>query len=187
MPNRDNGPLSGLLSSAWHQLLDGHRPWGSVYVRRDRFGVTRYRLVVFPPGISATERRRVRAARGWPLWGVAVWIIAHIYLSNILNPWTALAVSTGIALVLALITAATAGPLRRQVRTMSAAVMVGRPDLRSTAERDKIQRLGIRLIRADESLAEGALSAAEHESVWWSVYDDMVPQQADSGAGRSQE
>lgn len=170
----------GLLSSAWRQLLDGHRPWGSVDVRPDRFGVTRYRLVVYPPGISRAERRRVRMARGWPLWGVAAWIIAHIYLSNVLNPWMALIVSTSLILVLGVIAVALAEPLRGQVRTMSAAVMVGCPDLGSTAERDEIRRLGVRLVSADESLAAGALTATEHESIWWSVYDEMVPRLADS-------
>jgi hypothetical protein len=56
---------------------------------------------------------------------------------------------------------------------MNAAVMVGRPDLSSIVERDMIQRLGARLIRADEGLAGGALTATEHESIWWSVYDEL--------------
>lgn len=171
---------NGLLSSAWDHLLDGHRPWGSVDVRPDRFGVTRYRLVVYPPGITRTERRRVRAARGWPLWGPAVWLVAQIYLSNVFNPWTALALSITLALALGFIAAAMAGPLRGQVRTMSAAVMVGQPELGSTAQRDQIQRLGIRMIRADTSLADGGLTAAEYEATWWCVYDEMVPQPADS-------
>lgn len=162
-----------LLSCAWHQLLDGDRPWGSIDVRPDRFGVTRYRLVVYPPGISETERRRVRVSRGWPLWGAAVWIVAQIYLSNVLTPWVALALSISFTLTLGLVAAAMSGPLRAQVRTMSAAVMVGRPELGSIAEREQIQRLGVQLIRADESLAEGELTATEHESIWWNVYEEI--------------
>jgi len=173
--NRDS-----LLRCAWHHLLDGDRPWGSVDVRPDRFGVTRYRLVVYPPGISATERRRIRLARGWPLWGAAAWLTAPIFLTHILDPWTALAVSTAATLVLGVIVATMAGPQRAQVRTLTAAVLVGYPDLGSSAERDKIQRLGVRLIRADEGLAGGGLTPAEHESIWWSVYDEMVPRLADS-------
>jgi hypothetical protein len=167
---------NGVLRCAWHQLLDGDRMWGSVSVRPDRFGVTRYRLVVYPPGISQTERRRVRAARGWPLWGAAVWIIAQAYLSNVLNPWTALAVSIGVTLALGFAAVSLAAPQRTQVRTISAAILAGYPDLGSNAARGTIQRLGVRLIRADESLADGGLTAAEYESIWWSVYDEMVPQ-----------
>ncbi|HEX2402769.1 MAG TPA: DUF6611 family protein, partial [Mycobacterium sp.] len=53
---------SGLLRRGWSRLLDGDRAWGSLEIRPDRFGVTRYRLVVFPPGIDDAERRRVRMA-----------------------------------------------------------------------------------------------------------------------------
>ena len=55
---------SGLLRRGWLRLIDGDRPWGSIDIKPDRFGVTRYRLVVYPPGISESERRRVRVARG---------------------------------------------------------------------------------------------------------------------------
>lgn len=167
--NRD-----GFLRGAWHHFLDGARPWGSIDVCRDRFGVTRYRLVVYPPGISDAERRRVRVARGWPLWCLALWLVAHIYLSNVLDPWTALAVSISFTLVLGWAAVTLAGPLRTQVRTMTAAVLVGYPDLGSIADRDKIQRLGARLIRADENLADGGVTAIEHEAIWWSVYDEIA-------------
>ena len=61
--------IASPLRRGWLRLLDGERPWGSLVVQPDRFGVTRYRLVVFPPGISEPERRWVRLARGWPMWG----------------------------------------------------------------------------------------------------------------------
>jgi hypothetical protein len=174
----------GLLRCSWHHLLDGHRPWGSVDVRRDRFGVTRYRLVVYPPGISGAERRRVRVARGWPVWGGAAWILVEIFLTHVLDPWTALAVSTTVVLVLGVTATAAAGTAHSQVRTLTAAVLVGHPDLESSAARDTIQRLGVRLIRADEGLADGSLTAADHEAIWWRVYDEMDARHADSAAVR---
>ena len=85
---------SGLLRRGWSRLLDGDRAWGSIEVRPDRFGVTRYRLVVFPPGISEPERRRVRVARGWPMWGALVWVFCEISLSDLTGPVTALVTST---------------------------------------------------------------------------------------------
>ena len=135
--------------------------------------MTRYRLVVYPPGISRTERRRVRVARGFPLWGSAVWIVAQIYLSDVFNPWIALALSISVVLTLGWVARAMAAPMLEQTRTMSAAVMVGLPELGSTAERDQLQRLGIQLIRADESLADRALTEIEHESIWWNAYDEI--------------
>src|ERR1700755_1686689 len=94
---------TGLLRRAWQRALDGDRRWGSIDIRPDRFGVTRYRLVVFPPGISDSERRRVRGARGGRLWGALVWVFCEIWLSHVTSPWPALAASTAIYLALGLV------------------------------------------------------------------------------------
>ncbi len=102
-----------LLRRGLLRLLDGDRPWGSIDIRPDRFGVTRYRLVVYPPGISESERRRVRAARGWPLWGALVWIVGEIWLSHVTGPWTALTLSTAAYLGAGLVAVAMAGKRAR--------------------------------------------------------------------------
>jgi len=96
MDDRRRG--SSLLRQGWLRLLDGDRPWGSLDIRPDRFGVTRYRLVVYPPGISQSERRRVRVARGWPLWGALVWVMCEIFMNTMTTPWIALALSTATCL-----------------------------------------------------------------------------------------
>src|SRR6476659_11094860 len=93
---------SGLIHRRLRRALEGDRRWGSIDIRPDRFGVTRYRLVVFPPGISESERRRVRVARGWVLWGALVWVFCEISLSHTTGPWTALAISAAIYLGLGL-------------------------------------------------------------------------------------
>jgi Family of unknown function (DUF6611) len=164
---------SGLLHRSWLRLFDGERPWGSLDIRPDRFGVTRYRLVVFPPGISESERRRVRVARGWPLWGALVWIVAEIWLSHVTGPWTAIAISTALYLGSGLVAVAMAGDPRRQVRTMGAMVMAGHHDPLSVAMRDKLVNLAGLLIEVDEQLARGEISATDHELIWWRVYDQM--------------
>src|SRR4029077_2825267 len=107
--------------------------------RPDRFGVTRYRLVLFPPGISDSERRQVRVARGWVLWGALVWIFCEISLSHTTGPWTALVISTAIYLGLGLVAKAMAGDARRQVRTIGAMVMAGPHDPVSSALRHKVE------------------------------------------------
>src|SRR5689334_13900125 len=115
----------GLLRRGWQRLLDGDRRWGSIDVRPDRFGVTRYHLVVFPPGISDSERRRVRVARGWPLWGALVWVCCEIWFSQLTGPWAALAASTTIYLGLGLVATTMAGETRKQVRTIGTMVVAG--------------------------------------------------------------
>ena len=175
---RDIEAAPGLLRRAWRRLLDGDRPWGSVDICSDRFGVTRYTLVVFPPGICATERRRVRVARGWPWWAALLWIVCEVWLSPLTGPWTALAISTAIYIGLGLAVTATAGDPRRQVRTMGVTVMAGHRDPVSSARHDKLDDLAGALQKADESLLRGEITVASHEMTWWRVYDQMDPASA---------
>ena len=164
---------SGVLRTALLRLIDGDRPWGYIDIRPDRFGVTRYRLVVYPPGISESERRRIRAARGWPLWGALVWVISEIWLAQVTGPWTALAVSTAALLGLGLIAFALAGPGRTRVRTMVAMVMVGHYDPFSRVTRDQLEAHATLLLEADARLKQGQVSAADHEMTWWQVYEQL--------------
>ena len=154
-------------------MLDGDRPWGSLDIRPDRFGVTRYRLVVFPPGISDAERRRVRLARGWPLWGAVVWIFCEIWLSQMMGPWAALVASTVIYLGLGLVATTRAGDAHRQVRTVGAMVMAGYHDPESRHARDQVVSLGDVLFGADEQLERGEISPTAYEMTWWRVYNRM--------------
>ncbi|HVQ52927.1 MAG TPA: DUF6611 family protein [Mycobacterium sp.] len=181
MDDRRSG--SGLLRHGWLRLLDGDRPWGSIDIRPDRFGVTRYRLVVYPPGISESERRQVRVARGWPMWGALVWVTCEIFLINMTTPWIALAMSTAACLGSGLVAFAMAGPPRARVRTMGAMVMAGYRDPTSVTVRDSLEELAATLTNADDRLATGQISALQHEMVWWQVYDQMSPSMHPSGRG----
>ena len=169
---------TGLLRRGWLRLLDGDRPWGSIDIRPDRFGVTHYRLVVYPPGISEAERRRVRVARGWPLWGALVWVACEIFLSDLAAPWVALGISTVACLGSGLVSFALAGTPRTRVRTLAAMVMAGHHDPISGAARDRLEHLAETLTEADERLADGHISPIQHEMVWWQVYDQMSPSSA---------
>src|ERR1700752_3685768 len=171
MDDRRTG--SGLLRLGWLRLLDGDQPWGSIDIRPDRFGVTRYRLVVYPPGISDSERRRVRVARGWPLWGALVWVTCEIFLVNLTGPWTALAISTAAFLGAGLVAFAMAGAPRTGVRTVGAMVMAGHNDPISTAARNRVEGLAATLLEADELLMSGHISATQYEMVWGEGYEQM--------------
>jgi hypothetical protein len=160
--------------SAWRRLLGGDHPWGSVDVRPDRFGLTRYRLTVYPPGVTESERRRIRLARSWPMWAAPVWIICQIVAGQLTGPWEALAISTACYLGLGLAAVVMAGDQRGQVRTIGAAVLVGYDDPESAATVHKLKVLAARLIEADIRVQDGRLSPTEHELVWWSVYDSMA-------------
>jgi hypothetical protein len=167
-----------LLRRCWLRLLDGDRRWGSVDVQPDRFGVTRYRLVVYPPGINDTERRWVRIWRGWPFWGVLVWIVCEIGFSEVTGPSLAFCASTAAFLASGAVAAVMAGDARAQVRTMTAMVMVGVHDPLSRAIRDRLESLAAILLEADDRLEQGLISPSQHELAWWRVYRTMAPDAA---------
>lgn len=166
---------SGLMRRGWRRVLDGDRPWGSIDIHPDRFGVTRYSLVVFPPGISDSERRWVRVARGWTVWAALVWILCEVWFSQTIGPWPGLVAATTIYLGLGVVVTSLAGEPRRQVRTLGVTVMAGHHDPVSLAHRHKLERLAGALLEADELLARGEISATTHEMTWWRVYEQMGP------------
>jgi hypothetical protein len=76
----------------WSWLLDGAHPWGSFAATVGRYGVRRYRLVIYPPGSSTADRQLARLWRGWPISGAVLGLVAVMLLSNVAaSPDTVLA------------------------------------------------------------------------------------------------
>ena len=159
-------------------LLDGENRWGFVHVQADRFGVTHHRLVVYPPGISAEERRRLRIWRGSPIWGAAVWAVSEIFLQQWIGPWSCLAISTGLVLALAVVALAKTAGMHTKVRAMTVVTMAGHTDTATLAARDRLVKMAMSLICADEGVDEKTMSPLDHEALWWSVYDQLAPDRA---------
>lgn len=153
--------------------LDGAARWGSVNVRSERFGITRYRLVVYPPGITTAERRRVRVWRGWPLWGALLWVASLMTLAQLLDPWTGVVLSTALYAATGIVTYLRAGDLRAKVRTADVMVMPGTRDQGALAACAKIRVLAATMIHADQQLEAGAILPTVHEAIWWHVYQGM--------------
>src|ERR1700712_2709481 len=110
----------------WTRLLDGDRVWGSLSVSPTHYGVTRYWLVVFPPGIDRTERRLLRAWRAWPSWGCMLWLLLLCLFSG-LTPLARFAIPTMLWLGTGAWLFARIGPLRTQVRTRCVTRFSGHP------------------------------------------------------------
>ena len=173
------------LSRRWWRMLDGECSWGSFDIRPDRFGAIRYRLVVYPPGIDETQRRRVRVWRGWPLWGALLWIVSEIWLTNLMPPWWALAIATAAYFGSGAAALALAGDARTQVRTMGGMVVAGHREATSAAVCRRLQTLAEALTEADAQRQQGLISAIDHEMAWWRVYDQMPVSAAAPGIHRS--
>lgn len=160
----------------WRRLLDGGRTWGSLEVSPTRYGVTRYRLVVYPPGISADDRMLLRAWRTWPAWGLATFLALEILLVPAIGPGAALGISTVVVLGAGAVVMAMTGANRCCVRTLTAVRQAGANDTVAAERFVEFYSLAHGLADADRSLAEGEIGAPEHELLVWRVYDRMAVQ-----------
>jgi hypothetical protein len=142
--------------------------------------VQRDRLIVYPPGSTAADRRMARLWRGWPITGAALGLLALMLLGHAgVSPDEVLAifvvayVGIGAALFLR------AGPLRVPVRSMLVVLLPGTADARELHSHTECRILAGMLIRADDLLTRGAISVVEREAIWWDAYDRI-----DSISGR---
>jgi Family of unknown function (DUF6611) len=166
---------AGWLPRWWSRLLDGENRWGFARIQMDRFGVTRYRLVVYPPGISDAERRRLRIWRGSPIWGTALWVVSEVYLQQAFRTWEALAISSTMVISLVVGALFMSGNTRTEVRMVGVVTIPGHVDAATIAARDKLEALAAMLYDADERVGAERMSPLEHEALWWQVYDQLAP------------
>jgi hypothetical protein len=159
----------------WLRLLDSGPIWGALEMFPSRYGVTRYRLVVYPPGTSAEERRGLRLSRAWPVCGAFVWLALMIVLSVTTTPFAALGLSTLLYLGGGAVLCAMTGSTRAQVRTINAVLMDGRNDALTITLFAELKSLVSVLGHADSQRERGEISALDHEAIWWRVYDRMAP------------
>jgi hypothetical protein len=167
------GPQGWAFAPWWTLVLDGRHDWGSLDTSPTRHGVTRYRLVVFPPGIDTVERRLLRAWRAWPTCGAVLWVVLQIILGAVLSAGAAFAVSTIAYLASGLFLFARVAELRSRVRTLSVVRIAGYTDPRSAAMFVELKSLVAELRHADSQRDRGQSSQADHESTWWQVYDRL--------------
>lgn len=159
----------------WRRLLDGGRTWGSLDVSPSRYGVTRHRLVIFPPGISPDERTLLRLWRSWPIWGTLTWLVLEMFLVPTIGSGPALAISTCIALGLGLLLMVMTGATRSRVQTMSVVRMAGYHDASAAERYAELCALANELTEADHALAAGELSTVDHEAAVWRIYERLAP------------
>lgn len=174
---RPPGRAGRRLRRVWSKFLDGAHLWGSFDATVGRFGLRRYRLVIFPPGISATDRRLLRLWRGWPVGGAVLALLALMLLGDAVAPpgITLLVVAAAYLGVGAALFVVTAG-VRAGVRSMALILLAGDLDPRerqSFAEWDVLVDL---LTTADDELAAGKIAPVQYEASWWQAYDRLGAQ-----------
>jgi hypothetical protein len=156
--HRSGGPQAVTVVRAWCcRLLDGAHPWGSFDAVVGRYGLRRYRLTLFPPGISAADRRLLRLWRGDAVFspGTTLLVAAATYL--------------GAGAVLFVLTAG----VRASVRSIWLILLTGDLDPRERQCYAEWERLVDVLTRADILLKAGAINPTQHEALWWQAYDRL--------------
>jgi hypothetical protein len=155
-------------------LLDGAHPWGSFDATVGRYGIRRYRLIVYPPGSTAADRRMARIWRGWPIAGAVLALLAVMLFGNVIaSPDTVLGYAVAAYVVMGALLFLRAGPARVRVRSMSIILMPNRADVRGQCKYAEWRMLVHMLTMADRMLATGATSLVEHEAAWWKAYDRL--------------
>jgi len=155
------------------RILDGPNAWGSIEMGPDRQGFRRYRLTLFPPGVTTSERRLLRLSRALRGWGAVLWVMAVIVLSHPYGPWLALGMASGVWITISVATSARLGAVRTQVRTMTVVTIAGHTDPDTAAAYTELRLLASAMGAADVLLAQRRISAAEHESLWWQAYERL--------------
>ena len=135
-----------------------------------RYGVRRYRLIIYPAGTTTAERRLARLWRGWPVGGAVLGLLAVMLLGDVVSSpiavsAVALVAYVGVGALLFML----AGPARVQVRSMSVVLMPEAADPHELRRYNEWQALVQMLIRADHMLVTGAISSGEHEATGGSV------------------
>jgi uncharacterized protein DUF6611 len=168
IPHEPEGP------SWWSRLLDGTHQWGSFDAWVGRYGVRRYRLVIYPPGISTADRQLARLYRGWPITGAVLGLLAVVLFGGVAgSPDTVLAFAVAVYVSNGALLFLRAGPTRVRVRSVSIILMPGARDTREQRRYIECQAVVKMLTRADHMLRAGAISVVEHEATWWQAYNRL--------------
>jgi hypothetical protein len=167
-------PAGPAIPNLWSRLLDGAHPWGSFDATVGRYGVRRYRLIIYPAGTTTAERRLARVWRGWPAAGavlvlLAVMVFGRVASSPIAVSEFALTAYVTVGAILFLL----GGPARVHVRSMLLVLLPHTANAPELSRYTEWQALVQMLIRADHLLAKGAISSGERDAIWREAYDRL--------------
>lgn len=172
------------LRHLWRLLLDGDTAWGSMSVRPQRWGATSYRIVIYPPGLTAEERRRVRLWRGFPEWGSALWMSAAVVVSGFTEPGAAAVIASAGTLTAGAAAFAAAKHTRKLVRSAQVTVPTPNSDISLLVRARLIETVGTAMVNADARVHSGELSPTGHEVIWWRAYEQLERDTAIPAIGR---
>ena len=122
------------------------------------------------------QRRRLRLWRGWPVWGLVMWLAVAVGLSSLgASGTTVLVVATAVLVVSGVVARRTAGTLPSAVRTVDLTTIPGYNVPEGMPTPKSIADTLAELRSADRRLERGAINPVEHELIWQRVHDSIPP------------
>lgn len=150
--------------------------WGSFSASLPRYGVCRYRLVVYPPGTNASQRRRLRVWRSLPVWGPLLWLALGVLLGTLsTSSGAVVATATAITAAVAVVVRRAAGRLPGLVRSVEATSIPGYTFPAGVPTPSDVIGIHDELRSADVALARHVLNPVEHELIWQRAYNSVPP------------
>jgi hypothetical protein len=136
------------------RLFDERRPWGSFDAVVGQYGVRRYRLRIYPPGTSITDRYAARLWRNWPIGGAALMVLAEMLFGEVLaSAGTVLMAALGVYLATGALLFFRGGPAHVPVRSMTVLLMPNSTDMQELCRYTYWRALVDMLTDADRRLA----------------------------------
>ena len=157
------------------RLAEGGHPWGELSVGlADRRGGVRYRLTVYPAGITADQRRALVFRRRWIPWGVVLWFVMSSALGVLMNGWVAFALGGAVYFGALLTANSQAGSARREVLEIYAQLLTLMGHREVFGDFDLLDDAAGRLLHLDERAAANDISLVEYELLWGEVYAEIA-------------
>lgn len=153
--------------------VQGAHEWGAYFHTVERYGVVRRQVVVYPPGIDRSERRRLRAWRAFPVTGIAAALVVAVALSDPVAPSAGLGIGAVLALAMGAVLAHRARRTRRRVRTVGGIEVPGMPDHVVRRRFRGALAVAEHLAAAEAAWRRGDISRVVYEHEWHRAYDEV--------------
>ena len=154
--------------------------WGILEIGpTDRTGVLRrHRLIVFPPGTNASERRAYRFWRMWPGIGVFASLIVIVLSSLVLTSAGSLVAATAVFVSGFVGAFGPTRSVRRGIRRMTAYTARGNGGIATSGDVVALECAALALLDLDRARDLGAIGPVEYElgwaEIWRRIDDDAV-------------
>lgn len=156
------------------RLIAGPTAWGRLDVWPSRYGFTRYRLTVLPPGASTVERAWLAVWRSCPVLAAVLGFGLDLVVLGAGVDGGVAAVAGGVA---AAVVVAVVGVRTRRLRPLVRSRAGGVDDCagvpRPVGDMAAIDRWWAVLGAADRAVERGELTRVEHELVWAAAWRDL--------------